>query len=272
MFEISNIMVTIVTPTGGRPELLPGCYRVYASQDYEDRELLIYDDSPTPSDYMRRIRDPTVRYHHSTDKVCLGEKRDWLVREARGDIVVQFDDDDYYAPDYTTRMVRLLEGFDVVKLSGWFVVDGISGQLFYWDTSVMFDNHFVIGGGVWPQIINCGDLPDRGAWRRNQLYGYGFSYVFRKSVYKLNKFSGLDRGEDCAFLSDCEAAGRAIRFVTDYDGIAVHIVHRHNSSRAFPNYRLPWGQYGHLAERIQVREDVFVTSRRGSECEHVAKR
>ena len=44
----------------------------------------------------------------------LGEKRNWLVQHATGDYVAHFDDDDYYAPHYISRMVSQILELDVV--------------------------------------------------------------------------------------------------------------------------------------------------------------
>jgi hypothetical protein len=44
----------------------------------------------------------------------VGEKRNWLVQHATGDYVAHFDDDDYYAPHYISRMVSQILELDVV--------------------------------------------------------------------------------------------------------------------------------------------------------------
>ena len=43
-----------------------------------------------------------------------GEKRNWLAQHATGDYVAHFDDDDYYAPHYISRMVSQILELDVV--------------------------------------------------------------------------------------------------------------------------------------------------------------
>jgi hypothetical protein len=46
-----------------------------------------------------------------------------MVREATGEVIAQFDDDDYYAPDYVATMLARLGTSDLVKLSGWYLFD-----------------------------------------------------------------------------------------------------------------------------------------------------
>lgn len=47
--------ISVITPTFGRPEMLPNLYHAFASQDFAQRELLIYDDSATPAPLMAAL-------------------------------------------------------------------------------------------------------------------------------------------------------------------------------------------------------------------------
>lgn len=254
-------MVSVITPTFRRQHYLPGLYRVYAAQTYSPRELLVYDDSPTASDFMLGLRDPSVHYFHLPPGLSIGAKRNWLVERATGRVIAHFDDDDYYAPSYLSTMIALLDESDVATLAGWFLVDCFSGQLLYWDTRTVMNWHYVVGPGLVPQPINLTRLEDRENWLRYQLYGYGFSFVFTKALLPFVHFEDLDKGEDYRFLTACEAAGKRISFGMDRTGIAVHLIHGDNSSRAFPNHRLPWCLFESLAANLNVRRDVLTATR-----------
>jgi hypothetical protein len=49
--------------------------------------------------------------------MTIGAKRNALVKEAKGDILIHFDDDDHYAPHYVESMLTLManSGADTVK-------------------------------------------------------------------------------------------------------------------------------------------------------------
>ena len=77
-------------------------------------------------------------------------------------------------------------------------------------------------------------------WIDRTLWGYGFSYAFRKSVYRVAQFDPLiDRKQDYPFVVACRQAGLRIRAIADVEGLAIHVIHDSNTSRAFPNYRVP---------------------------------
>jgi hypothetical protein len=81
---------------------------------------------------------------------------------------------------------------------------------------------------------------DAADWNDRTLWGYGFSYVFRKSIYSRAQFDrSMDTRQDFAFVTECRRAGIRMGCVPDEHGLVVHIIHNSNTSRAFPNYRLP---------------------------------
>ena len=250
-------MISVITPTCDRQRYLQGLYRTYTAQTYQHRELLVYDDSSVPSAFMCRLDDPTVRYFHRPPGLTIGEKRNWLIGQANGDTIAHFDDDDYYSPDYLSIMDALLDEHDFVKLIGWFLVDIVSGGLFYWDTATILDRHFVVGDGLPPRVVELSPIEDKDAWIRHQTYGYGFSYVYRRHLASRILFAHMNKGEDYMFATACEEAGFRLHFAADRAGIVAHILHGANSSRAFPNYRLRWDLFPSLSAVLTERQDVF---------------
>ena len=61
---------------------------------------------------------PTVRYIRKEEKMTLGEKRNLLNAEARGEILVAMDDDDYYYPERVAAAVNALRANPKVDLAG----------------------------------------------------------------------------------------------------------------------------------------------------------
>lgn len=103
--------VSVLTPTRDRRAFIPQLLRNFRRQTYpSDRmELVIMDDGEDPvADLMPRL--PNLRYLALPQSVPLGQKRNLLSIEARGEIIVHMDDDDYYPPNRVSHAVtRLLE-------------------------------------------------------------------------------------------------------------------------------------------------------------------
>lgn len=228
--------VSVITPTLNRERWMPGLYHVFDAQTYPDKELLVQDDSPASSRFFAALDDPRVTYLHSEVALTIGEKRNRLVERATGEIIVCFDDDDFYAAHYLDTMVRLLQGHDAVKLGAWFVHDGRDQSLYYWDTATLSDIHFLVA----PDRV----APVRGSsapadFVRRNLNGYGFSLAFWKRCFGKARYPAENHGEDLAFVLRLQDEARSIRYARDESGMVLHILHAANTSTILPQYRLP---------------------------------
>lgn len=233
--------VSVVTPTRDRPRNLELLYQVFAAQTHADRELLVDDDSAEPSAFMAALGDPRVHYRHHAVPATVGAKRARLVAAARGEVIAHFDDDDYYAPDYLARMLGALAGHDLVTLAGWFLYDVKTRGLYYWDTTAVLPLHFRVEAAEAPRPIAMQGLGgETAAWLDRHLWGYGFSYVYRRELCAAAPFdAALAHGEDLALVRAARAAGLRARAIPDERGLALHVIHRGNSAAVFPNHRLP---------------------------------
>ena len=230
--------VSVITPTHGRSRHLELLYQVFAAQTHPDKELLVDDDSPEPSAFMAALDDPRVRYRHTPERATVGAKRARLVAAARGEVIAHFDDDDYYAPDYLEHMLAALGGDDLVTLSGWFLFDTRTRGFYYWDSAKVDEVHIRVDAAAAPRALSMRGLGDgRDAWLEKPLWGYGFSYVFRRDTATFDPTLG--HGEDLAFVNAARAAGRRVRAVPDARGLVLHVIHTGNMASVFPNYRLP---------------------------------
>jgi len=230
--------VSIITPTFGRETFLPFAHQCFRSQTYANLEWLILDDSPAPSRYLAGVADPRIRYSHSPERLRIGGKRNRLIAQARGEIIVHFDDDDYYAPRYVERMVeRLDRGFDFVKLSGWYLYCAPYRVFGYWDLNAI-EGRCHLWSASRPPSRGRLRKADRAVFADNYL-GYGFSYAFRRKVWEARPFpDGVDWNEDAPFALAARGAFRFHHF-RDIGGLCLHILHRGNVSRCFPQYKLP---------------------------------
>ena len=144
MPRANSDLVTVITPTHDRSQLLRRALKYFREQDYKNIEWQILDDSSSPADWVNDITDGNIFYERVDKQMTLGEKRNYLVDKARGDIIVQFDDDDYYAPNYVSSMVSTLceRGADLINLRGWFLYDVRSHFFGYWDLMQKHGLHY----------------------------------------------------------------------------------------------------------------------------------
>lgn len=160
MASTTRPFVTVVTPTYNRRRFIPIAIKLYEAQTYpKDRmEWIILDDG------VEKVRDlfveaskriPNIRYLESDEKLLIGQKRNRLNDEARGDIIVAWDDDDYYPPERVSHVVAKFNQFPKVELAGSSEI-----YLFYHDIQKIYN-----AGPYGPNHATNGTM----AWRKSYL-------------------------------------------------------------------------------------------------------
>jgi len=84
-------------------------------------EWIVFDDGQEEvGDLFEQATSelPTLKFIWSEDKMTLGEKRNRLNKEARGDIIVAMDDDDFYFPERVEEAVKALQDNPGYRLAG----------------------------------------------------------------------------------------------------------------------------------------------------------
>jgi glycosyltransferase involved in cell wall biosynthesis len=231
-------VVSIITPSFNRPKLLEAQHRIVTAQSVQDFEWLILDDSPEPAAYFAQLDDPRIRYTHMRDRMIVAAKRNWLCERSAASVIAQFDDDDYYAPDYlATMLARLTEtGADITKLSAWFVYSAQLKRLGYWDTAHTLGLHFTFGPEKTLQGFVNQTAPDN---MKNNYLGYGFSYVFKKSAWQSAPFPPVEYASDYGFVAAAIAKGCKFDHFADTSGLCLHVLRTDNMSKSFPQHLLP---------------------------------
>ncbi len=97
-------LVSCVMPTADRIDFALQAVRYFERQDYPRRELVVVDDGE------RALADllpasTRIRYRRLAARVSIGAKRNLACELAGGEIIAQWDDDDYYAPDRLSKQV-----------------------------------------------------------------------------------------------------------------------------------------------------------------------
>ena len=230
--------VSIITPTFQRERLLRLQHRTVLAQTEQRFEWLILDDSPEPSPYFLGLNDPRIHYlHHTGTRLSIGQKRNLLAQRASSELIAHFDDDDFYSKHYLATMcARLLHGADLSKLSAWFVYSARAQKLGYWDTVITRGLHFRFSGEPIKPVM----LSEANAKAFETHYaGYGFSYVYRKSLWQTTPFPDRDANEDYDFVRAALEKGCRLDHFADTEGLCLHVLRHDNTSVCFPQYVLP---------------------------------
>lgn len=120
---MSRPFVSVLTPTYNRRMFIPSLITIYKAQTYpKDRmEWIILDDGTDKvEDLFKEAAKtiPNIRYIAHDEKQLIGQKRNTLNDESRGDILVAMDDDDYYPPDRISHVVQKFAQNPTINLAG----------------------------------------------------------------------------------------------------------------------------------------------------------
>jgi hypothetical protein len=103
----SEPAVSCLMPTYNRRQFAERAIGFFLEQDYANRELVIVDDGEDP---IADLVPPgvAIRYHRLAARATIGTKRELACRLADGELLIQWDDDDWYGPSRLRRQVAPL--------------------------------------------------------------------------------------------------------------------------------------------------------------------
>jgi glycosyltransferase involved in cell wall biosynthesis len=230
-------LVSIITPTFNRHNYLPLAAKCVFEQTMSDFEWLVLDDSTTPSEFMKDLSNPRVVYEHDGEKQLIGKKRNRLIRKARANIIAQFDDDDFYGPDYLATMLSVMSqnSADIVKFFGFFLYSKHYNTFGYWDLMTKLGPHWVWSNA--PASLTMLTEQNNQGLKHTHL-GFGFSYVFRKAVWEDTPFPEMNWNEDATFVLNAVRRFK-LTGIHDQQFTCIHVLHKYSTSRCFPQYLIP---------------------------------
>lgn len=161
--------VSIITPTYNRRHLLPILEQCILRQTYPRcrMEWVIVDDSQDGQSRFKPGNHGVVtRYIVLSDKMTLGAKRNYTLEQARGQICVYMDDDDYYAPTRVAHAVETLQKHPEVHAVGTTYM-----PIYYVDTQ-----KFVLVGPWGQQHTTAGSLAHRRILAETQRFDASATY------------------------------------------------------------------------------------------------
>jgi len=116
---MSRTTVSICTPTYNRRKFIPYLIKCVQNQSYPQQfiEWIVLDDGTDKvEDLFKNI--PNVVYMRSEEKLPIGKKRNMLNDKAKNEIIIYFDDDDYYPPDRIKHAVTMLNAQKQYLIAG----------------------------------------------------------------------------------------------------------------------------------------------------------
>ena len=192
-------LVSCIMPTANRQKFIPFAIDYFLKQDYKNTELIIIDDGLESVEALIP-NDPKFKYFYYPDKLgTIGIKRNLACEKANGDIILHWDDDDWYAQDWISRHVNahLTTGADITGLN---IVALYSPML---DKQYMYE-----------------DSDEDKPWVHGATMGY------KRSYWEAHKFIDLQVGEDIDFVWNSNGKVFAIGYTDGFVGI----LHAHNTS------------------------------------------
>lgn len=192
-------LVSCIMPTYNRRAFVPHAIRYFLRQQYAHKELVIIDDG---EDEVRDLVPdlPNIHYHRLPKKITLGAKLNMACRYAKGTVLINWDDDDWYAFNRIQLQVQALEqtGKQVCGIN----------RLLYLD----------VGG---KQAYEYVYPPNHRVWL------LGSSLCYTRALWERNHFADIDVGMDGIFIwntpeNDVLAMGD--------NRFAVHLIHPNNVS------------------------------------------
>lgn len=191
-------LVSCIMPTANRQKFLPLAIHYFIDQDYPNKELIIIDDGLESAKTLIP-NHPQIRYFYSEPLGTIGVKRNHACDKAQGEIIMHWDDDDWYAPDWISRQVEALStsGADIT---------GLNTVLFY---SPSVEKRWVYEDSDLEKPWLC-----------------GATMAYRKSFWQEHPFVDIQVGEDYDFVWNSGAK----TFALDYFQGFISILHAHNTS------------------------------------------
>lgn len=197
--ETSQPLVSCIMPTYNRREFVPRAIRYFMRQDYANNELIIIDDG---TDAIKDLvpDDSRIRYLRLDKKRTIGGKRNMACKEAAGEIIVHWDDDDWMA---TYRIIYQVENLlreqaDICGLDKLYFYDPLSQK-------------------AWRYVYPEGSKP----WLA------GGTLCYKKAFWSRNPFPDLNVGEDACFVwTNCSKKMLTLQNYSFY----VAIIHLGNTS------------------------------------------
>jgi glycosyltransferase involved in cell wall biosynthesis len=202
-------LISCIMPTFNRRAFIPLAIQHFLAQDYPNKELVIVDDGDDAiGDLVTDV--PNVRYIRLDQRISIGAKRNRACHEARGDLIAQWDDDDWYAPDRLSYQARpiLDDQADLTGLENTYMLELPAGR--FWTTQHQLHQRMFVG-----------DV-------------HGGTLVFRKNLLNNGlRYPEVNLAEDAGLLRQALRRGKRLARLPN-SGVFVYVRHGQNAWQFAP--------------------------------------
>ena len=192
-------LVTCIMPTANRRKFISTAISYFLDQDYRNKELIIIDDGLESIGDLIPANDQRIKYSYSEHKQAIGTKRNLACEMATGSIIMHWDDDDWYAPDWISYQTDILINSEAD-------ICGLDQIQFY---SILDNKYWMTKN-----------------YNSRKLWLSGATLAYRKSFWRKNPFKNLQIGEDDNFVRSNGAKLYAHNY---YQGF-IALIHPKNTS------------------------------------------
>lgn len=200
---MNELLVSCIMPTANRQKYIPYAIANFLSQDYPNTELVIIDDGKESISSLLPDHSK-IKYFYTEPIGTIGKKRNDACKKANGQIIMHWDDDDWYAPDWISKQVDFL-------ITSRADICGIEHVNFY---STQTDT-------LWVGTAKNRNNPAKpNQWLNGATIGYW------KTFWVEHPFQDLQTGEDDNFIKNTGAKV----FAHDYIDGFVSVLHPYNTT------------------------------------------
>lgn len=204
---MQNPKVSCIMPTANRQKYIALATFYFIHQSYRDAELIIIDDGKESIQSLLPEHH-RIRYFYTDPIGKIGAKRNYACEKARGEIILHWDDDDYYGQDWITRSVTALENSTAD-------ICGLNNIVFY----------SAIQNKYWRYKDDQTEKP----WLS------GATMAYHKSFWEKHPFKDMQIGEDNEYVWNNSAS----IFAHDYNDGFIATLHGYNTTlKPFENPRV----------------------------------
>lgn len=111
-------LVSCIMPTADRPNFIVKAIKQFVNQDFKEKELIIADNGVDAIEHLIPQQE-NIRYYRLKNGESLGSIRNFCCTKAKAEVIMHWDDDDFYANDWISYQFSVLkaESADVCGLS-----------------------------------------------------------------------------------------------------------------------------------------------------------
>ena len=199
-------LVSCIMPTANRPDYVALALQYFLAQDYPRTELIIIHDQP--GDLPQGVEfPPNVRVWQVDRPLSIGNKRNKALELALGELIMLWDDDDWFHPARIRRQVMPL-------LLGWAEIAALQYATLY---AVGEDRFWQPSVRLFHRMYKCQVLSG--------------NLVFHRSILANGlRYPDISLAEDAYFLEWALLAGARMVEVHNKD-LYIYIRHDHNTWR-----------------------------------------